>query len=226
MAAATPPTGIPPRRLLRVILGAIAGLLVLALIVVLVVWRGGAGTPSAGGDAVRPTPSIVAEPVPVAQPTTPAGPHPTTCASIYSPAMMTTFSQTSSLNPPWTTNTDEVLQVGTTDADLAALIEAADHLTCIWAAEGGGSDSGLTTSVVFVTAEQSEAAHQRLLALGENCYDELGGIRCVMEDTTDGEGMAGESHFLRDGIWLATRYLNAGPDGYTHDMVATIWAGA
>ncbi len=57
------------------------------------------------------------------------------------------------------------------------------------------------------------------------CYDELGGLRCVTETTGDG-GVVGESHFVRDGIWLATRYVNSGPDGYTHDIVANLWAGA
>ena len=230
MSSAPSPTGVPSRRLLWVVLSGIGGLLVVALIIVLVVWRGGAGTPTAAGDptSTRPTPSTSAEPIPIASaaPAVPTGPHPTTCESIYSPAMLSTFSETRTLNPEWTVDNDDVLQAGTVDADLTALIESTDHLTCIWAAEGGGSDSGLTTNVVFVTAAQSEQAHQRLLALGQNCYEELGGIRCVVESDTDSDGVAGESHFLRDGIWLATHYVNAGPDGYTHDMVATIWAGA
>ena len=33
----------------------------------------------------------------------------------------------------------------------------------------------------------------------------------------------GESHFIRDGIWIATKWVNASPDGYTHDMVTTIF---
>ena len=67
-------------------------------------------------------------------------------------------------------------------------------------------DSGLTTNVVFVTAEQSEAAHQRLLGHGQNCYEELGGIRCVAEPAREPKASPAKSHFLRDGIWLATHY--------------------
>ncbi|TFB96781.1 hypothetical protein E3O42_16720 [Cryobacterium adonitolivorans] len=232
MGAATLPTGSPSRRPLWFALGAVGVLLVVALIVVLVVWRGGAGTPS-GSDTLpgtRPTPSATAEPLAVASaaPTAsaPAGPHPATCEAIYSPAMMATFSETRSLNPSWSSDPQAAMQAGTQDSELASMIQSAEHLTCIWGSEGGGSDSGLTTNVVFVTPEQSEAAHQRLNALGQSCYEELGGIRCVMESTTEGEGTSGESHFLRDGIWLATHYVNAGPDGYTHDMVGTVWAGA
>ncbi|WEO76795.1 hypothetical protein BJQ94_15755 [Cryobacterium sp. SO2] len=232
MGAATSPTGSPSRRPLWVALGAIGVVLVVALLVVLVVWRGGAGTPSSDDSlpGVRPTPSTSAAPLSVASaaPTTstPAGPKPTSCDEIYSPAMMTTFSETRTLNPAWTVGSDDVLQVGTTDEELAGLIEGDEHLTCIWAAEGGGSDSGLTTNVVFVTAAQSEAVHARLNAIGQSCYEELGGIRCVIETAKDSDGSSGESHFLRDGIWLATHFVNAGPDGYTHDIVATIWAGA
>ena len=231
MGAALPPTDSPSRRLLWAVLAGIGGLIVIALVVVLVVWRGGAATPSADGDASapRPTPTASAAPIPAASaptPTTPAGPHPASCDAIYSPAMLATFSESRTLNPEWTKNSDDVLQAGSTDEELTSLIEGAEHLTCIWAAEGGGSDSGLTTNVVFVTAEQSEAAHQRLLALGQNCYEELDGIRCLMESTAGADGADGESHFLRDGIWLATHYVNAGPVGYTHDMVATIWPSA
>jgi len=231
MGAATLPTGSPSRRPLWFALGAVGVLLVVALIVVLVVWRGGAGTP--GGSAAeesRPTPTTSAEPLAVASatpsPSTPAGPHPTTCDAIYSPTMLATLTQTGALNPDWTESDSSGVLFGTSDAELSSLIDGAEHLTCVWADPNGGSGSGLTSNVVFVSAEQSETAHQRLLALGENCYEELGGIRCVVETAQGEEGIAGESHFLRDGIWLATRYVNAGPDGYTLDMVGTIWAGA
>ncbi|MBX0301795.1 hypothetical protein K2F54_17665 [Cryobacterium sp. 1639] len=228
MGAETSPTAAPSRRLLWVILAALGGLLVIALVVVLVVWRGGAATPTAAGDptATRPTPTASADPVPLAAAATTTGPRPTTCDAIYSPEMLTTFSETRTLNPAWTVASDAVLQAGSTDEELIALIQGTDHLTCIWASEGGPSDSGLTTNVSYVTPEQSEAAYQRLLALGQSCYEELDGIRCVMQTEPDSDGSAGESHFLRDGIWLATHYVNAGPDGYTHDMVNTIWADA
>ena len=233
MGAATLPTGSPSRRPLWFALGALGVLLVVTLIVVLVFWRGGAGTPGGSGNAAeetRPTPTTSAEPLAVASatpaPSTPAGPHPTTCESIYSPGMLATFSETRTLNPEWAAAPDLPAQVGTTDAELTTVIEGAEHLTCVWGAEEGGSGSGLTTNVVFVTAAQSEAVHQRLNALGQNCYEEAGGIRCVIETAKDADGYAGESHFLRDGIWLATHYVSSGPDGYTLDMVGTIWAGA
>jgi hypothetical protein len=229
MGAATSPTGTPTRRPLWFVLGALGVLLVVALIVVLVVWRGGAATPSAEtAPSARPTPTASAEPLPVASlaPTNPVGgPAPSSCDAIYSPDMMATFSETHALNPAWTETAEPSTRIGTLDADLTALITDARHLSCVWADPVGGSGSGLVTNVVFVTEEQTEAAKDRLSAMGQTCYEELDGLRCVIENDTDGEGVAGESHFLREGIWLATSFVNAGPDGYTHDMIATIWDG-
>jgi hypothetical protein len=229
MGAATSPTGTPSRRPLWFALGAVGVLLVVALIVVLVVWRGGAATPSAESPAsARPTPTASAEPLPVANLalTNPVGgPAPASCDAIYSPDMMATFSETHALNPAWTETAEPSTRIGTLDADLGVLISSAQHLSCVWADPEGGSGSGLVTNVVFVTEAQTIAATDRLAAMGQTCYEELGGLRCVIENDTDGEGAAGESHFLRDGIWLATSFVNAGPDGYTHDMVDTIWDG-
>ena len=198
---------------------------------ILIVWRGGAGLPGdSAAAATRPQPSTMPPPValaaaPAATPTaTPAGPHPTTCGELYSPAMVAAFGL-AVLNPPWTAAAAFDVRQGTADAELITVIEASDTLTCVWGSPEGGSGSGLTTNLVWVTAEQSAAVTARLAAAGMTCYDELGGLRCVTETTGDG-GVVGESHFVRDGIWLATRYVNSGPDGYTHDIVANLWAGA
>jgi hypothetical protein len=230
MGAVTSPTGTPTRRPLWFALGAVGVLLIVALIVVLVVWRGGAATPSADDtkSSARPTPTASAEALPVASlpPTNPVGgPAPSTCDTIYSPDMLATFSETHALNPAWTETAEPSTRIGTLDADLSVLISGAQHLSCVWADPVGGSGSGLVTNVVFVTEAQSVAVKERLSAMGQNCYEELEGLRCVFENDTDGEGLAGESHFLRDGIWLATSFVNAGPDGYTHDMIAAIWDG-
>jgi hypothetical protein len=231
MGAATSPTGARSRRPLWFGLGALGVVLVVALIVVLVVWRGGAATPSADDSAAsaRPTPTASAGPQPVESPA-PAnpmgGPSPASCEEIYSPAMLETFSGTHTLNPAWTETAEPGTRIGTLDPELTGFVEAAPHLSCVWADPVGGSGSGLVTNVVFVTEEQTVATQERLEAVAQNCYEELGGLRCVMQSATDSDGTAGESHFLRDGIWLATSYVNAGPDGYTHDLIATIWDGA
>ena len=229
MTAPTPST--PPRRARRrlwFLLGVVGSLLVVALVVVLIVWRGGAGL-TGEIPAARPQPSTTPPPVALAAapaPTaTPAGPHPSTCDELYSPAMVAAFGS-AVLYPAWAEAEDSGVRQGALDPELVSVIDGAEKLTCVWGNPKGGSDSGLTTNLVWVTAEQSAAVKARLAAAGMTCYEELGGLRCVTETKADADGSFGESHFLRDSIWLATHYVNAGPDGYTHDIIANVWAGA
>ena len=210
-----------------VLLGAVGSLLVIALVVLLIVWRGGAGTPEAAETVGRPQPhsspaplALAAAPAPAA---TPDGPRPSSCEQLYSPEMVAAFGDLV-LNPAWVAEENPGVSRGSEDPELIALIDATgEHLSCVWAFANGGSGRGLTTELAWVTPEQSEDVQARLTAIGMNCYEELGGMRCLIE-TTNGEGLDGESHFLREGIWLATSYSNAGPDGYTHDMIANVWA--
>jgi hypothetical protein len=229
MTAPAPTVPPPPaRRRLWFLLGAIGSALVVILVVLLIVWRGGAGLPGDPATGGRPQPSTTPAPVALAPAPVPAatqaGPHPSTCGELYSPAMTAAFGA-AVLNPAWAETAAPEVRHGTADAELSKLIDTADTLTCVWGNPSGGSDSGLTTNLVWVTPEQSAAVKARLAAAGMTCYEELGGLRCVTE-TTGEAGVSGESHFVRDGIWLATRYVNSGPDGYTHDIIATVWAGA
>jgi hypothetical protein len=214
------------------VLAAVGSLLPIALLVVLVVQPHGGGATGPGelGSSAAPTASpasVAMEPVPTPTPTptpTPDGPHPSSCDQLYRPAMVQALGDLE-LNPAWARAPDAGVSHGTDDPALRALIDDADHLTCVWASPYGGSGSGLITNLVWVTPEQSAAVEARLAADGLSCAAEAGGRRCVIE-TIDDEGTFGESHFLRDGIWLATKYTNAGPDGYTQDIVAQVWPGS
>ena len=33
----------------------------------------------------------------------------------------------------------------------------------------------------------------------------------------------GEVHYLRGDTWVSTRWINVDPDGYTEDIVASLW---
>ncbi|TFC82230.1 hypothetical protein E3T23_04635 [Cryobacterium cheniae] len=228
MAAGPVSASVLTRRRMWVLLGTVGSLLVVALVVLLIVWRGGAGTPGAA-TAGRPQPSSSPAPQAItpepAATSAPGVPRPTQCEQLYSPAMVAAFDDLV-LNPAWVTEENSGVTRGSDDAELVTLIDAAgEHLTCVWANENGGSGLGLTTELVWVTPEQQSQVQSRLTAAGMNCYEELDGMRCLLEATENGE-LAGESHFLRDGIWLATRYFNAGPDGYTHDIIANVWRDA
>lgn len=126
------------------------------------------------------------------------------------------------LNPAWTADPDRNSVIDVTDDELNAIVQAGDPLRCQWGHENGGSDRSLRTVVIAVTAEQSAAVLARLQTLGFSCYEELGGTRCVSEESDD-NGTWGESHFVREGVWIATRWMNLAPDGYTHDIVNTLW---
>lgn len=215
-----------------VILGAVGGVLLITAVVLLVVWNLGANSPGADESTGRPVPGSSSTPValePSSAPTStavadPNMPHPSSCEELYSPAMVDAFGSLV-LNPEWTAAPDSGVHDGTNDLELVSIINSAEHLTCAWGNEAGGSGTGLTTNLVWVTPELAAAAKARLDAAGFTCYDELSGVRCLTETTSE-EGTWGESHFIRDGIWLATKFVNAGPDGYTHDMVANVWGDA
>lgn len=115
------------------------------------------------------------------------------------------------------------LELGTRDDQLGELIRSSPTLRCTW---GGASESGLLTNATQVTADQSAAVEARLRELGFTCYPELEGLRCVTQEAIETDGQAsyiGESHFLRDDLWLATLWINATPDEYTPGMVRKIW---
>ncbi|WP_191906763.1 hypothetical protein [Microbacterium lushaniae] len=41
-------------------------------------------------------------------------------------------------------------------------------------------------------------------------------------DLGDAEYVRGETHALRDGLWVATGWLNIAPDGYSEDILDTV----
>lgn len=217
------PTLTPGRAWVAIILGGIVTVFVV-LAAMTVVFAPPSATQMDESAAARPVPAAPPAPAPVTRPEpAPGTPTPASCADIYSDNMVAAFGDLT-LNPGWTSDPEADAQNGTADADLTAIVQASDHLTCRWASPAGPSDTGVATNVVWVTPGQATAVADRLLVLGLNCYEELGGLRCITETESD-EGRFGQSHFLRGGIWLATQWSNAGPDGYTHDMIATMWKG-
>ena len=112
--------------------------------------------------------------------------------------------------------------LGSNDDELNATLQAASPLSCRWGSDHGPSHLALITNVAQLQGDQPAATLARMNDIGYDCYDELGGTRCITESSDD-DGSWGESHFLRDGVWVATRWMNVAPDGYTHDIVNTLW---
>lgn len=127
------------------------------------------------------------------------------------------------LNPAWTADPDSGVHLGSRDATAAGLLESIARLTCKWGHPNGGSDRGLTTNVAVVDAQQAADMRAHFEAVGYSCYEEMEGVRCVVETEPTDDGQSGESHFFREGVWIATRWVNAGPDGYTHDIVTALF---
>lgn len=225
----TPITPATRKRVGTALLTVAAAVLLAAVIVVLVVWRGGATAPSASGETGRPQPSSnptiqlgPATPVPTDAAQTDSR-IPTDCTDLYTTDWAASLAPLV-LNPAWTSGPDSGPRVAT-DSTLSTQLQAATVLICNWASEVGGSGQGIITNVASITAEQQADLTASIGSLGFPCYDELDGLRCVTERSDDGASW-GESHFIRDGIWIATKWVNASPDGYTHDMVNTIFGAA
>jgi hypothetical protein len=218
-----PSTITPGRTWSAIILGGIVTALVVVTAVTVVLAPPAANTPDAAS-RTGPVPAATAPTAPVSQPEiAPGTPRPASCDVIYSPQMVAAFGDLV-LNPAWTTDPAADVRQGADDPALLAVINTTDRLTCRWGSPAGPSGAGVSTNVVWVTPEQAATVTQRLAELGMDCYEELGGLRCIVQGDANGDSF-GQSHFVRDGIWLATHWLNAGPYGYTHDMVATIWSG-
>lgn len=126
------------------------------------------------------------------------------------------------LNPPWTETPANGPFWGSNDNGAVTVLEATTKLTCAWVGSNGGGDAGIITNLADLTPEQVSATLSHLASIGQSCYEELGGTRCVVEWNSEA-GEAGESHFIREGIWSATRWSNVVADGYTHDIATALF---
>lgn len=193
------------------------------------------GTPSAsasGSASASPSgspsssPSVsataTASPTPTQTPATSVIALPGDCAAIYSPEMLATL-QTSGqpLNDPGVD-----MAATNVEAAFAVLEQAAaagQSLRCSW---GVPSEVGLATQVSLVDDAQADTVLTSLHARGLNCAPYGAGTLCriVVEPAAESDGHVwGETHFLAGNGWVATSWINFGPDGYTEDIVTTLW---
>jgi hypothetical protein len=213
-----------PRRSALWIGSAIAIAAVLALLAgtvfALLTHMDGAGTqdptrPDTGGSSDTGARPVPAETAAAAD----AAPRPTDCRQVYSPEMIASLEATGlPLNDGSVADS-----LGTIDPELSALITADATFKCSW---GSAGDYGLNTNITQVSEETSTTVLDRLTALGFECAQESQGTRCVKSETISdelGTNRTGESHFVRDGVWIATHWVNFAPTGYTQDIVSTLW---
>jgi hypothetical protein len=175
--------------------------------------------------ASRPSPAepLAASPVPVPEPV--RDPRiPADCTQIYTTDWSGVFAPGYVLNPEWSTAEGAPVILGTGDEAASTVLQETSQLSCGWLPpEGGDGSVGLVTSLAAVDQAQTDAAIAAFQAAGMECYEELGGTRCIGE-WQGVAGPAGESHFLREGHWIATRWDGPAVSGYTADIVAKIFA--
>lgn len=140
---------------------------------------------------------------------------PVRCEDIYSSAMLATLeAENPPLNDPGVTMDSTELVEG-----LEVLAEGPQTLRCSW---GLPSSYGLATNVTILTEAQRQKVLDSLPERGFACEDLSDGTVCRTQQS-DGENSFGESHYFRGNGWVSTRWINFGPQGYTEDIVATLW---
>lgn len=144
---------------------------------------------------------------------------PAACEEIYSPAMLAALSQRVPLNDPGITMTS-TQNVGA----LEILTSGIPTIRCTW---GAPSETGLATNVSIVDAEQSAAVADSLAGSGFTCEPIDGGTMCRSERTVisqdDVQVLLTETHILRGNAWVSTATVDFEAEGYTEDIVATLW---
>lgn len=145
---------------------------------------------------------------------------PPACEQIYSAGML---AQLQAANPPL--NDPGVTMLSTENADLLEIIHSgAPTLRCSW---GKPSEYGLATNVTAIDAEQSAAILAALPAAGFGCEALGAGTVCRIEQRgvtlDDKEYTRGETHYVGAGGVVTTAWINFAPEGYTEDIVATLW---
>lgn len=145
---------------------------------------------------------------------------PSACEAIYSPEMLATLeAEVPPLNDPGIT----MLSTQNVEA-IEILSAAAETLRCTW---GPPSERGIATNVTIVTAEQRDALFQAFEREGFAAEDlGEGTIHRIEQEmiTQDDEIVRlGETHYIGGDGWISTRWINVAPEGYTEDIVRSLW---
>ena len=83
------------------------------------------------------------------------------------------------------------------------------------------------SKLTALDADRSAFVEDQLLAGGFDCSTLGDGTMCAIEQkgvTLDDEPYtSGETHFVGGGGWVSTAWINFHPEGYTEDIVDTLW---
>ena len=191
----------------------------------------GAAGPTATATSPSPSPSASSTPPLTSTP----GALPASCDDLFTPALKQVISPDGFLvlDPAWLQEPGNERKLengyGTFDPVLAQSLSTDPGLLCDWSKASGPGEVFLTTQVRKVDAAAHETALARMTELASDpstgwmCTDYSGGRWCLV-NTNDGTGnIRGESQFFRDGIWIASDWVNAGPEDYTTRLIQRIF---
>jgi hypothetical protein len=179
----------------------------------------GTSSPDSTPTPTLPTPKPVPTPTETNLPDA-AFALPERCEDIYSDEMLAALNAANPpLNDPGVTmNSSQNVEA------LELLTSGIPTIRCSW---GQPSESGLATNVSVVEAARTAALLDALRASGFECETIWEGTLCQIEQRTvnqdDQEAVLGESHFVRGDGWVSTAWINFAPEGYTEDVVSTLW---
>lgn len=181
--------------------------------------EGGDPAPSGSPSSTTSTPTPDASVTPTETPQA-AFEIPGACEDIYSATMLASLQ---AANPPL--NDPGVTMLSTQNADLLEVIHSgAPTLRCSW---GKPSEYGLATNVTAIDAQQSASLVTALGEAGFGCEPMGEGTVCRIEQKgvtlDDNEYTRGETHYIADDALVTTSWINFAPEGYTEDIVATLW---
>ncbi|AWB89673.1 hypothetical protein [Homoserinimonas hongtaonis] len=188
----------------------------------------GQGDSDAAAPAPSPSasasPSVSAEPSPEPeQPAPAAAAMPAACVELFSPGYHAELSSTGAVLSAGNTGPRErPFDENEVPAAVESTIASAPHLECAW----GFSDNynvGIHTVVAKVTDEQAVQITQALAGAGFASTPELGSVRYIKQIAgEEGFGPHGYSIIARDGLLIATEWLDWPASGYTADIVNTV----
>ena len=181
-----------------------------------------AGTRPGGVDEAGPFPTPTAPTASATSEPDSSDRLPDTCEDVYSLDMKRALAESGlEVNSAWTGSRN--LPPGTADTELLSLLAAEETLDCFWLDKHGGEDSALLTVLIEITEANAQSAMARLAELGLTRREEHGGVRYFFETRSATNELHGESHFFREGLWLATRWYGVGQFGYTADMAQRVF---
>lgn len=168
--------------------------------------------------APEPTPSPEETAAPEPEPTPVAAALPATCPELYSPAF---YAKLASYGATLSEANTGPRQRPFESIDVPEIVEAAiangPRVECLWGFDGEFS-IGMETVLADVTDEEVARIAEALPAAGFAAIPELGSVRYVKEL----EYPAGFSIIARDGVLVATRWVDWPEPGYTADIVNTV----